>query len=546
METKVFDMTAAVAQSDIAAAAEILRGGGLLAIPTETVYGLGANGLDSAAVRRIFEAKGRPQDNPLILHIPEASWLTRYCEEVPEVAWRLAEEFWPGPLTMILKRKPCVPDETTAGLDTVGMRCPDHGATLAVIRAADVPVAAPSANRSGRPSCTTAAHVLADMEGRIEGIVDGGGCAVGVESTIVDLTVTPPRLLRPGGLPLEKLDAVLGGVEVDKAVREKLGEGEQPRAPGMKYRHYAPEAPVTVVTGDGKKSARYIARRAEAGVGVLCFDEYAHAFGKADVRLMGSEWNKAEQARRVFDTLRAFDEMDVREIYAQCPDSEGLGFAVENRLKKAAGFQTVDLPFGKTVIGFTGQTGAGKTTILRELEKLGAYIIDCDALYGEMLKNDAALQSALRKAFGEEIFCEGALDRKALAARVFSDEGELAKLNAIVFDAVPRGALCRIRETDKTLIGIDAINLTDCLLRDFCDVTVAVTAAEEVRLHRIMARDGILEEQAKLRMAAQRDERYYASRCDHVFVNDAETPEKLALQAEEYLKHLIQELKEDI
>ena len=546
METKVFDMTAAVAQSDIAAAAEILRGGGLLAIPTETVYGLGANGLDSAAVRRIFEAKGRPQDNPLILHIPEASWLTRYCEEVPEVAWRLAEEFWPGPLTMILKRKPCVPDETTAGLDTVGMRCPDHGATLAVIRAADVPVAAPSANRSGRPSCTTAAHVLADMEGRIEGIVDGGGCSVGVESTIVDLTVTPPRLLRPGGLPLEKLNAVLGSVEVDKAVREKLGEGEQPRAPGMKYRHYAPEAPVTVVTGDGKKSARYIARRAEEGVGVLCFDEYADAFGKADVRLMGSEWNKAEQARRVFDTLRAFDEMDVREIYAQCPDSEGLGFAVENRLKKAAGFQTVDLPFGKTVIGFTGQTGAGKTTILRELEKLGAYIIDCDALYGEMLKSDAVLQSDLRRAFGEEIFCEGALDRKALAARVFSDEGELAKLNAIVFDAVPRGALCRIRETDRTLIGIDAINLTDCLLRDFCDVTVAVTAAEEVRLHRIMARDGILEEQAKLRMAAQRDERYYASRCDHVFVNDAETPEKLALQAEEYLKHLIQELKEDI
>ena len=546
METKVFDMTAAVAQSDIAAAAEILRGGGLLAIPTETVYGLGANGLDSAAVRRIFEAKGRPQDNPLILHIPEASWLTRYCEEVPEVAWRLAEKFWPGPLTMILKRKPCVPDETTAGLDTVGMRCPDHGATLAVIRAADVPVAAPSANRSGRPSCTTAAHVLADMEGRIEGIVDGGGCAVGVESTIVDLTVTPPRLLRPGGLPLEKLNAVLGGVEVDKAVREKLGEGEQPRAPGMKYRHYAPEAPVTVVTGDGKKSARYIARRAEEGVGVLCFDEYADAFGKADVRLMGSEWNKAEQARRVFDTLRAFDEMDVREIYAQCPDSEGLGFAVENRLKKAAGFQTVDLPFGKTVIGFTGQTGAGKTTILRELEKLGAYIIDCDALYAEMLKSDAVLQSDLRRAFGEEIFCEGALDRKALAARVFSDEGELAKLNAIVFDAVPRGALCRIRETDKTLIGIDAINLTDCLLRDFCDVTVAVTAAEEVRLHRIMARDGILEEQAKLRMAAQRDERYCASRCDHVFVNDAETPEKLELQAEEYLKHLIQELKEDI
>ena len=545
METKVFDMTAEAAKSDIAAAAEILRGGGLLAIPTETVYGLGANGLDSAAVRRIFEAKGRPQDNPLILHIPEADWLTRYCEEVPEVAWELAEEFWPGPLTMILKRKPCVPDETTAGLDTVGMRCPDHAATLAVIRAADVPVAAPSANRSGRPSCTTAAHVLADMEGRIEGIVDGGGCSVGVESTIVDLTVTPPRLLRPGGLPLERLQAVLGGVEVDKAVREKLGEGEQPRAPGMKYRHYAPEAPVTVVTGDGKKSARYIARRAEEGVGVLCFDEYAEAFGKADVRLMGSEWDKAEQARRVFDTLRAFDEMDVREIYAQCPDSAGLGFAVENRLKKAAGFQTVDLPFGKTVIGFTGQTGAGKTTLLRELEKLGAYIIDCDALYAEMLGSDTALKEELCRAFGSEIFVDGSLDRKALGQRVFSNERELEKLNAIVFDAVPRGALQRIREAKQDLVGIDAINLTDCLLQDFCDVTVAVTAPEELRLERIMARDGISAEQAKLRMAAQREAEYYTARCDHVFVNNAETPEKLAQEAEIYMKNLIKTIKEE-
>lgn len=546
LKTKVFDMTVAVNGSDIAAAAEILRGGGLLAIPTETVYGLGANGLDSAAVRRIFEAKGRPQDNPLILHIPEASWLTRYCEDVPEVAWRLAEAFWPGPLTMILKRKPCVPDETTAGLDTVGMRCPDHAATLAVIRASDVPVAAPSANRSGRPSCTTAAHVLADMEGRIEGIVDGGACSVGVESTIVDLTVTPPRLLRPGGLPLEKLNAVLGGVEVDKAVREKLGEGEQPRAPGMKYRHYAPQAPVTVVTGDGAKSARYIARRSGEGVGVVCFDEYAHCFGKAEVRCMGSEGDKAEQARRVFDILRAFDDISVDEIYAQCPDSEGLGFAVENRLKKAAGFQTVDLPFGKTVIGFTGQTGAGKTTLLWELEKLGAYIIDCDALYTEMLEGDVTLQNDLQKAFGDEIFCEGKLDRKALGTRVFSDERELAKLNAIVFEAVPRGALQRIREAEQTIIGIDAINLTDCLLRDFCDYTVAVTAPKELRLRRIMARDGISEEQAMLRMAAQREESYYASRCDHVFINDAETPQKLAQQAEEYLNHLIQELKEDL
>ena len=540
METKVFKIdTVAGHEGEIAEAAALLRSGGLLAIPTETVYGLGANGLDGAAVRRIFAAKGRPQDNPLILHIPEAAWLTRCCENVPPAAWRLAEAFWPGPLTMILPRSAVVPDETTAGLSTVGVRCPDHEVTLAVIRAADVPVAAPSANRSGRPSCTSAAHVWEDMAGRIEGIVDGGECAVGVESTIVDLTVTPPRLLRPGGLPLERLCAVLGEVEVDGAVKGRLAEGEKPRAPGMKYRHYAPKAPVTVVTGDAEKSARYIARRAAADVGVLCFDEYAGRFGGAVTRCLGSEADKAEQARRVFDALRAFDDTAVQQIYAQCPDSGGLGLAVENRLKKAAGFHTVELPMGKTVVGITGGTGAGKTSVLLALEGLGAYVIDCDALYAELLESDEALQGALREAFGDGIFPAGQLDRGALARRVFSDEAALEQLNAIVFDAVPRAALRRIRAARETLIGIDAVNLLDCLLRDFCDVTVAVTAPEEQRLARILARDGIDEAAARLRMAAQKPQEYYLSRCDAAFCNDAPTAAEVAAGATALLKKLL-------
>ena len=261
-------------KESIAQAADILRRGGLLAIPTETVYGLGADGLDETAVLHIFEAKGRPQDNPLILHIPDASWLTRYCEDVPDAAYKLAERFWPGPLTMILKKKPCVPLRTTGGLETVGMRCPDHAATRAIIARAGVPVAAPSANTSGRPSCTTAQHVREDMWGKIDGIVDGGPCRVGVESTIIDLTCTPPRLLRPGGLPLEALEAVLGHVDVDKAVVSLLKDGERPKAPGMKYRHYAPKAPVTVVTGDPEASARYIQSHLPEGAGVICFSEY--------------------------------------------------------------------------------------------------------------------------------------------------------------------------------------------------------------------------------------------------------------------------------
>lgn len=328
---------------EVEEAAAILRGGGLLGIPTETVYGLGANGLDPAAVARIFAAKGRPQDNPLILHVPTADWLPKYCQNIPDAAQRLAERFWPGPLTMILERGPMVPDVVTAGLDTVGMRCPDHTVCRAIIAAAGVPVAAPSGNTSGRPSPTTARHMLDDMDGRIEGIVDGGACSVGVESTIIDLTVSPPRLLRPGGVTLEQLREVLGRVEVDPAVRRLMGTGERPRAPGMKYRHYAPKAPVTVVQGDAARGADYIRTHMGEGDGVVCFDEYAALYPGHRVERLGPAGDKAAQARNVFDALRAFDATDVPAIWAQCPDDGGMGLAVSNRLSKAAGFHIVDV-----------------------------------------------------------------------------------------------------------------------------------------------------------------------------------------------------------
>ena len=327
----------------IARGAEILKRGGLLGIPTETVYGLGANALDADACRRIYEAKGRPQDNPLIIHIPDSSWLPRYCRSVPESAYRLADAFWPGPLTMILPKQDIVPMRTTGGLDTVGVRCPNHPVTLALIRAAGVPIAAPSGNTSGRPSPTTAADMMEDMDGKIDGVFDGGACSVGVESTIIDLTCTPPRLLRAGGLPLEALHDVLGEVIVDKCITQLMTDGEHPKAPGMKYRHYAPKAPVTVVTGDGAKSAAYIAAHAPAGAGVICFSEFVPMFSSQVVHDLGSELDKSEQARRVFDALREFDATSVPEIYAQCPDEAGLGLAIGNRLKKAAGFHVVEV-----------------------------------------------------------------------------------------------------------------------------------------------------------------------------------------------------------
>ena len=335
--------TKRLTENDIDEAAAILRDGGLLGIPTETVYGLGANGLNEEAVAHIFEAKGRPQDNPLILHIPSADHLERYCKEIPLTAYQLAKAYWPGPLTMILKRKPIVPDVVTAGLDTVGMRCPSHPLCHAILEAADVPVAAPSGNTSGRPSPTTAAHMWEDMDGKIDAIVDGGPCSVGVESTIIDLTETPARLLRPGGITLEQLEAVLGEVAVDPAVTRLMGAGEKPKAPGMKYRHYAPKAPVTVVTGDPKKSAEYIAAHAAPGDGIICFDEFAPLFPSHYVEQLGPAGDKGEQARHIFDALRFFDHTPVKSIWAQCPDAAGIGLAISNRLNKAAGFHIIEV-----------------------------------------------------------------------------------------------------------------------------------------------------------------------------------------------------------
>ena len=330
---------------DTSRAARILRSGGLVGIPTETVYGLGANGLDPLAVRSIFQAKGRPQDNPLILHIPDPSWLELYCRDIPEAAWRLARRFWPGPLTMVLRRDPAVPDEVTAGLNTVGMRCPAHELCRAVIEAAGVPIAAPSGNTSGKPSPTSVADMLEDMNGKIDAILDGGSCQVGVESTIIDMTAATPRLLQPGGVPLEELRAVLGEVELDPAILRPMEEGEKPLAPGMKYRHYAPKAPVIVVKGSPARSAAYILEHLSPTYwdGVICFDEFADWYPSHPVERLGGALDHWENARRLFHALRAMDEAGVKRIWAQSPDTAGMGLAVVNRLDKAAGFHIVEV-----------------------------------------------------------------------------------------------------------------------------------------------------------------------------------------------------------
>ena len=325
-----------------AAAAAIIRRGGLVAIPTETVYGLGADGLNEEAVASIFAAKGRPQDNPLILHVAEPGEIEKFCHSIPKAAYTLAEKFWPGPLTMVLPARDIVPRRTTGGLSTVAVRCPDNDVTRAIIRLSGVPIAAPSANLSGKPSTTTAAHVLHDHDGKIDAIVDGGPCRVGVESTIVDLTDARPRLLRPGGITPEQLKEVLGELVIDKAVTAQIDKDAVVKAPGMKYRHYAPQEPVVIVSGSRETASRYIHRHFVPGDRVLCFAEELPLYADCAPLAYGTEADVNTLSAGLFAALRELDDPGIHQVYARCPVGGGVAYAVQNRLKKAAAFHIVD------------------------------------------------------------------------------------------------------------------------------------------------------------------------------------------------------------
>lgn len=324
-------------------AAQIIKDGGLVAIPTETVYGLGANGLSETAVAQIFAAKGRPQDNPLILHVADVTEIEKFCKDIPQSAYDLAEAFWPGPLTMVLPARNTVPKCTTAGLPTVAVRCPDCDVTRQIIRLSGVPIAAPSANISGKPSTTTAQHVLHDHEGKIPLIVDGGACRVGVESTIVDLTEDRPRLLRPGGITPEQLIAVLGDLVVDKAVTAQIDKDAVVKAPGMKYKHYAPQSEVVIVAGPREKAATYIHKNITSNDRVLCFEEELPLYKDCNPLSYGKESDVKTLSAGLFAALRQLDDPSISKVYARCPEGGGVAYAVQNRLKKAAAFHIINV-----------------------------------------------------------------------------------------------------------------------------------------------------------------------------------------------------------
>lgn len=371
----------------------IMRGGGLVAVPTETVYGLAGNGLDEKAVAEIYEVKGRPEVKPLSLMVHDAASMERYCENVPPQAYTLAKKFWPGPLTIVMKAKPCVPEIVRAGGETVGLRCPDHPLTLELLEKSGVPFAAPSANPSGEPSPKNADSVLKYFDGKIDAVLDGGECGIGCESTLIDLSRTPYRILRQGALPA---------------------------------------------------------------------DEIADA---------------------LVDSMK--------------------------------------------IIGITGGTGCGKTTALNELERRGALLIDCDAVYHRMLETDRPMLDEIEKYFPGAVI-DGKLDRKALGAVVFTDEEALRDLNIITHRHINLEIRRILREhamNGGTLAAIDAIELFSSGLAKRCTATIGVIADREVRIDRIMRRDGISREYAMMRVNAQRPNEYFIQKCGHVLENNGSQEE---------------------
>lgn len=353
-ETELIEISAAAAEFtksekiQLRRAGEVIRNGGLVAFPTETVYGLGGDALNPDSSRKIYAAKGRPSDNPLIVHIADFQALSRIVSEISELTVKLAEAFWPGPLTMILKKSDAVPPETTGGLDTVAVRMPSHPVALALIRESGGYVAAPSANISGRPSPTLASYVAEDMNGRIDMIIDSGGLGIGLESTIVDLTVTPPQILRPGYITKEMLEQVIGEVALDATILHSRQDcGEAPKAPGMKYRHYAPVGDLVIVDGELETVVDYINLRADedraAGekVGVIGTEELLAQYRADVIKCVGSRADEESIARRLYVILREFDDEGVTKIYSEAFSPDGFGQAIMNRLLKAAGHHVI-------------------------------------------------------------------------------------------------------------------------------------------------------------------------------------------------------------
>ncbi len=334
MKTKVLKPT----KENISYCAELIKSGEVVGMPTETVYGLAANAFDEVAVKKIFAAKKRPADNPLIVHIADIEMLKGLVKDVPAIAFDVCKRFWPGPLTVVLPKSDKIPSVTSGGLETVGIRLPSNEIARELIRASGLPLAAPSANLSGSPSPTTAGHVYDDLNGRIPAILDGGKCSVGVESTVISFEGDIIRLLRPGRISVDDLKTVTSKVIIDKGVLEVISNDTRVKSPGMKYKHYSPKADVTLIDGSAEFFERYISERNSADTYALIFDGDIISKDIKSIKYGGSS---EQQAERIFAVLREIDKIGAKKVYARCPSKEGIGLAVYNRMLRASGFKVI-------------------------------------------------------------------------------------------------------------------------------------------------------------------------------------------------------------
>ena len=496
MKTKVLPTT----DKSIATAAALIAKGEIVAMPTETVYGLAAVAYNAKAVESIFDVKERPQDNPLIAHISNLNMLGHLCGEVPELALTLADFYWPGPLTMVLPKSKYVPDVVTAGLSTVAVRMPSHPAALALIEAVRMPLAAPSANKSGRPSPTKAEHVYADLAGAIPLILDGGDCAVGVESTVILVEEQKITLLRPGAVTAEELSD-FAPVHIDEHI---IGNAEGVvLSPGMKHRHYAPNCKITLVRGTDKKIE--------------------------GVRKTHQIYDTPSM-EMLFSFLRGLDERGEQSAFIRLPKPVGKELAVYNRLLRAADFNVLELP---VIVGLTGGIGTGKTTSSKAFEEAGFLIINADEVAHKVTASGTTCANKILEAFGR-------VTRTHLASLVFKNEEARAKLNEITHPYITYEIKKIINNCKERFILIDAPLLFDVPeIAEICDVTVNIDAPRSARIERIVKRNGISEQKALARIEAQHEDDWYAQRADYTVENVKD--EKYLF---ENLKNIIEKIKQ--
>ena len=521
-------------------ASDLLQKDEIVALPTETVYGLAGNALCESAINSIFSAKGRPQDNPLIVHISNMDMLQDLVGVITKDTLKLADAFWPGPITLVLPKSDIIPYCVTAGLSSVAIRLPSHPVARQVIEKAGVPLAMPSANLSGSPSPTTANHVFNDLDTRIPLIIDGGECVVGLESTVVDLTTDTPVILRPGYITQPQIETVLGKkVVLSSAVLDKIQNDEKVNAPGMKYKHYAPCADITIVKGTAKQYAKYANENKADGVFALCFEEDVKNLDIPTV-VYGEKLNPETQAKMLFTALRELDEQGAKRVFAHCPAVTGVSMAVYNRLVRAAEFKIVDLTCDKIkVIALTGRSGAGKSMVSNYLRKLGHTVLDCDEI-AIMATEQQECVDRLVQEFGTDILKNNKVDKVVLAEKAFKNADNLKILTSITHHVIIKKLLQDISQAEKNgekFIYVDGAVIVDELFEKYCDEFIVVLADEETQINRIIKRDGITREKAVGRLEKQVSVDRLKAIADYIICNDDITAtEKQIGMVNEYLK----------